>query len=108
ERALGRHAPDQPMRPAAAGAMVDFAIVINCVIAAGARVECGAARLDRTDHGIFLRNLSVPTSGESLGFKDGPCLGQPCHSWASRVFQAETTAVNNPTIHRLWTLLWKI
>src|SRR5258708_2216053 len=71
--ALGRHPPDQPVRPAAARAMVDLAVMIHRVIAAGARVERGAAGLDRTQHGHFLRNhLPVPTSGESLGFKDDP------------------------------------
>jgi len=74
EGAFGRQAADQPMRPAAAGAVVDLAIVIDGVIAAGIGIELPrAAGLNRTQHGAFLRNhLHAPTSVDSLGFKDDP------------------------------------
>src|SRR5512146_761047 len=56
EGAFGRHAADQPMRAAAARAVVDLAVVIDRVIAASVRVERGAAGFNRTQHGAFLRN----------------------------------------------------
>jgi hypothetical protein len=61
------------MGAAAAGAVIDFTVVIDGVIAPGMGVERWAASLDRTQHGAFLRNhLNHPTSGESLGFIDDP------------------------------------
>ena len=71
--AFGRHAADDPVRAAAAGTVVDFAIVIDGVIAPRVGVEGFTAGLDRTQHGAFLRNhLTHLTSGESLGFIDNP------------------------------------
>jgi len=71
--ALGQHAADQPVGPAAAGAVVDLAVVVDRVVAARIRVECSATVLNRSQHGAFLRNhLPNQTSVESLGFKDDP------------------------------------
>jgi hypothetical protein len=79
------------MGPAAAGAVIDFTVVIDGVISARAGIEEIAAGLDRTEHGAFLRNhLNAPTSGESLGFKDDLLPRPNCHSRATVLFQAGT------------------
>jgi hypothetical protein len=53
--------------------MVDLAVVVHGVVAASIRIEWDAARVNRTQHGAFLRNHFTPlTSVESLGFKDDP------------------------------------
>ena len=91
ERALRRHAADNPVRPPATGAVIDFTVVIDGVIAPRAGIECCAARRDGTEHSAFLRNhLIDATSGESLGFIDDPCLCQWCHSGHTTLFQSGT------------------
>src|SRR5678815_3535261 len=78
EGALGRHPADDPMRPAAAGAMVDLAVMIDRMIAAGIRVERPAAALDRTQHGAFLRNHFTSQRAMSRSVSSMICLS-PLH-----------------------------
>ena len=61
------------MRAAAAGTMVDLAVMIDRVIAAGARVERGAGNSLELSMAVFLNSaFAVPTVVELLGFKDDP------------------------------------
>ena len=69
ESAFRRESADDPVGAAAAGAVIDLAIVIDGVLAPRVGIERGPGIVDRTQHGVFLRNhLDDPTSGESLGF----------------------------------------
>ena len=57
------------MRPAAARAMVDLILAIDCMIAARSGIELTAAGCERTEHGAFLKNhFEATTYVESLGF----------------------------------------
>jgi len=74
--------------------VIDLAVVIDGVIAPGVRVERGTRTFNRSQHDAFLRNqLAASTSGESLGFIDGPCLALRCHPEATAVFHGGTSRV---------------
>jgi len=76
---------------ATARAVIDLTVVIDSVVAPVVRVECRTRTFNRPQHDAFLRNqLAGPTSGESLGFIDGPCLELQCHPKATAVFHHGT------------------
>lgn len=62
ERALGRHAADEPVRPAAAGAMIDFLFAVNGVIAAALRVV-SHLQIAECRNASHIQSLSVDSNG---------------------------------------------
>ena len=84
ERALGRKPANQPMRAAAAGAVIHFAVVINGMISPRMRVEVIAAGLRPKSPSSFpSKPFALSTSDESLGFGDDPIMAGTCHLTAT-------------------------